>query len=332
MLIRTAYPCISRDVQRRDEIVNIVMIGDSAVGKTTLMMSIYGLMVNGDIGGFRAECRNKQAHNKLTRAYNDFRTDGKYPAATVKMSTYDYDFYSDNDWVMNFSLTDIRGESIHDYNVDDLSEQLRAADAMMLFLNGYDVAKGEDVSDQIDEINILLNNCFIADHKEKLIMIIFSQIDRIDNFSGQTWEMLNDTVSELKKMTDRNPDIAYMAIPTACSLDCMMDLDFTMVTLMLFGYRTEVLQRRQQIEDELESIQKQYGEGIVRFFIDTLGLDLERNKARARYAELQKELPEYDKMVEKFNRLQKFYDDYEVGTSYKIQRRWSSKMEDPFDL
>lgn len=318
--------------------MNIVMIGDSAVGKTTFMMSTYGLMVDGEIEGFRVECKDQQAHNRLVRAYNDFRTEGIYPPATVQMSMYDYDFFSNQDWVMKFSLTDIRGESIHDYDINELSSQLRGADAMMLFINGYDVANGVDVSEQIDDIYILLNNCFTSGDKEKLIMVIFSQMDRIDNLNAQIWNTLNGAVQELQQMADKNPNITYTVIPTACSLDCMMDLDFAMVSLMLFGYRTEVLQRKEKLEKEIASIQQQYGENdgvlrrIGRSLIDPWGLDFERNKARARAAEIQKELPEYNKMVDKFNRLRKFYDDYEVGTSYRVKRRWSSKKEEVWNL
>lgn len=318
--------------------MNIVMIGDSAVGKTTLMMSTYGLMADGEIEGFRVECKNEQVHKKLVRAYNDFRTKGQYPPATVKMDTYNYDFYSNADWVMNFSLTDIRGESIHDYDVKDLSSQLRNADAMMLFLNGYDIANGEDVTEQLDDIYVLLNNCFISDEKEKLIIVIFSQMDRIKNFDSKVWESMNDSVRELKQMEERNSKITYMAIPTACSLDCMMDLDFTMVSLMLFGYYNEVLERKQKLEAELESINEQWGNNdpmlkkAGRFILDAYGLDFQRNKARARAKELEKKLQDFNEMVDKFNRLKKFHDDYEVGTSYKIKRRESSLKENVWDL
>lgn len=316
--------------------MKIVMIGDSAVGKTTFMMSTYGLMREGAIEGFRVQCKNQQADRKLMRAYNDFRSEGVYPPATVQMSSYDYDFYSDNEWVMNFSLTDIRGESIHDYDVNDLSRELRRADAMMLFLNGYDILNGKDVSEQIDDIYILMNNCFASDDRSKILMVIFAQMDRIGQLSGEHLEILNNTVQELKEITDRNDNIFYQMIPTACSLDCMMDLDFAMVTLMLFGYNGDVLRRRRELEDELRSIQQQYGSGIGRevkeFLLETFWQDKERRQARSRYAELEKQIPIYEQMVEKFNRLYKFVDDYEIGTFYRLKRRWTSRQEDPFCL
>ncbi len=316
--------------------MKIVMVGDSAVGKTTFMMSTYGLMREGDIEGFRVQCKNQQADKKLVRAYNDFRTNGTYPPATVQMSSYDYDFYSDGEWVMNFSLTDIRGESIHDYDVNELSKKLREADAMMLFINGYDLLNGGDIEEQIDDIYILLNSCFVTDDRQKALLVIFSQIDRIGDLTSERWEFLNDSVGELKSMADRNENISYQTVPTACSLDCMMDLDYVMVTLMLYGYSVDVLKRHNDLKEEAESISRQFGSGFLRDVkeaaLEFFWMDTERRKARERYAELQKQIPIYEGMVEKFNKLYKFIDDYKLGTSYRIKRRWSSKQEKVFEL
>lgn len=317
--------------------MKIVMIGDSAVGKTTFMMSTYGLMREGQIEGFRVQCRDGQADKRLVRAYQDFRSNGVYPPATVQMSSYEYDFYSDDDWVMHFSLTDIRGESIHDYNVDELSRELREADAVMFFLNGYDIWNGKNVDEQIDDIYILLNNCFVEDDRNKLLMVVFSQMDRIGNgITGEEWETLCKTVDELERMAERSENIMYLALPTACSLDCMMDLDYAMVMLMLFGQTVDLIKRSEAIEEELKSIQKQYGKGFLRSVkevaLETFWIDKERRQARARAAELQKEYEKYQKMVEKFDKLRKFVDEYEMGTYYQLKRRKSSKNEKIFDL
>lgn len=317
--------------------MKIVMIGDSAVGKTTFMMSTYGLMREGRIEGFRVQCRDESADRRLMRAYQDFRSNGVYPPATVQMSSYEYHFYSDDDWVMHFSLTDIRGESIHDYHVDELSRELREADAVMFFLNGYDIWNGKDVDEQIDDIYILLNNCFVEDDRNKLLMVVFSQMDRIGNgITGEEWETLCKTVDELERMAERSENIMYVALPTACSLDCMMDLDYAMVMLMLYGQTVDLIKRSGEIEEELKSIQKQYGKGFLRgvkeVALETFWIDKERRQARARAAELQKEYEKYQKMVEKFDKLRKFVDEYEMGTYYQLKRRKSSKNEKIFDL
>lgn len=316
--------------------MKIVMVGDSAVGKTTFMMSTYGLMYEGEIKGFRVRCKDKRAHNKLENAYQAFRTKGVYPPATVQMHEYEYDFFCDvRDKVMSFNLTDIRGESIHDYDVDELDKKLRDADVMMLFLNGYDIIQGVDVSEQIDDIYILLNNSFSCGDKSKLIMVVFTQMDRVDDNGTNYIDRLLETVKEIKTISDNNPNIRYQPVPTACSLDCMMNLDFTMITMMFFGYETEVLERKTKLENELDRINQLFGvndgilKGIGRGVLDFFGMDEGKNEARRRHAAIQSELKEFEKMVEKFEKLRKYYEDYEIGTYYTIKRRVADDS-DPF--
>lgn len=312
--------------------MRIVMIGDASVGKTTFMMSTYGLMHDGEIEGFKVRCKNKQADRKLMEAYNNFRATGKYPPPTVKMSSYDYDFFSNDDWVMNFTLTDIIGESIHDYDVNELYNMLKKADAVMLFLNAYDLAKGVDIQDSLDDILILLNNGFIGDDRMRMIMVIFSQIDRVEVLDQDCLNQIYDSVSELKEMAEKNDNILFQIVPTACSLDCMMDLDFSMVSLMLIGYSVNVQERYKALERERKSIGEQYGEGIWRTIKHAFGMDPQRERALERYKELEKEIDKYKGMIAKFEKLEKFYDDYEIGTAYSINKSGSGAQDDLFNL
>ena len=57
--------------------MKIVMLGDSAVGKTTLMVSTYGMMSEQSFKGFRVQCTDSRAHDKLVRAYRDFCSRGE---------------------------------------------------------------------------------------------------------------------------------------------------------------------------------------------------------------------------------------------------------------
>lgn len=112
-----------------------------------------------------------------------------------------------------------------------------------------------------------------------------------------------------------------------------MDLDFMMITLMLFGYSTEVVNHMDQLSDERDSIQRQYdgAGGILGTPLDWLGLNPVRNAARERWKVLSKKIDHFqNEMVPKFNALKKFYDDYELFTSYSVKRY--KQKNDPFDL
>ena len=320
--------------------MRIVMVGEAAVGKTTLMTSTYGLMREGRIKGFQIKCKNEQADKKLRNAYDNFRSKGMYPSATVRMSSYEYEFYSNEDWVMDFILTDINGEIIHTTDATAISKlysELKEADAMMLFLSAYDIINGKDIEEQIEDIYTLLNNAFIVDGRQKMIMVVFSQVDKIRGFTNETMKLLESTVQELKTMTDKNEDIVFLTVPTACSVDCMMDLDFTIISLMLIGYYNEVAKRRQVLENELEQIKRLYGEGFFRdakeVFLEFFWKDKERREARKRAIVLEEEIKKYDIMIEKFNKLKEFCENYEMGTYYSIKKAVNSgQYENPFDL
>ena len=179
---------------------------------------------------------------------------------------------------------------------------------------------------------MLLNNGFDVESRKRLLMVLFTQADRLDKFDSDCFSRLFEPISELKKIAERNKNIMFQAFPTACSLECMMDLDFAMVTLMLAGYAVDVQKRQEEIRAEIKAIEEQYGSGFWRYVKHLLGFDKERAKAEKRMAELQKEIPGFEKMIEKFNRLQKFYDEYEIGTFYSIKKNWASVQRKLFDL
>ena len=302
------------------------MIGDNAVGKTTFMMSTYGLMRDG-IQGFKVKCTNQQADKNLYKAYQEFQKYGTYPDPTVQMSSYNYNFYSGRDFVMNFSLTDIRGESIYDIDVSQLHTEIGRSDAVMLFLSAYDIINGVDIEDSIDQLYTHLNNALQVDKRKKLIMVVFTQSDRID-WNTNTYSTLMDSVAELKRIADRNKNLIFTAIPTACAPDCMMDLDFAMASLMLVGYSLEVSVEEERLNAEVKEIKQKWGTGLWGDIKDLFGFNLKRDEARQRLQILQKEeIPKYEKMRKKIEKLKQFYDNYEVGTSYSVKQ-----IEDPFSF
>lgn len=49
----------------------------------------------------------------------------------------------------------------------------------MLFLNGYDLYMGKDMTDDLSLLYPLINTCLNLEKKSKLVMPTFTQIDRI---------------------------------------------------------------------------------------------------------------------------------------------------------
>lgn len=308
--------------------MKITMLGDSGTGKTTFMMTTYGLMAEDGIQGFSVESNDKTLHKKLMKAFGRFRATGEYPDATVQMESYQYAFYIDDQGVLEFQITDIRGESIRDYDTDELRKALRESDVILLFLNGCDLIMGNDVSDSLFDLYPLINSSIDTSRKRVLIMPVFTQMDRLEELSDNFMDILREPIQPLIDNEKHNDNLLLTMVPTACSRDCLMDLDYAIVSMMYFGYLSKVAEYTKALENELESIQAQYGKGLWRDVIDAFGLDFARDAARARARELkEKYIPYYEKMQERAERIKKFIKDYKIGTSYRLKRTNSYMSE-----
>lgn len=311
--------------------MKILMLGDSQVGKTTLMVSTYGMMSSQKFKGFQIKCKDNQAHDKLMMAYQKFCRTGKYPDATSRMEAYDYDFFSNGEWVIHFTLTDIRGESIRDYNTQILRDKIQESDAVMLFFDGRDAIYGTDT--KLEEILLdlmpLLNSSFETDSKERMLMLIYTKIDCIPDFNQEHWERILDFSKRFTDMAQRNQKLTCQIVPTACAPNCMMDLDFMMVSLMLFGYGSELLTHQRKLEAELQTVQEMWGSGFWRELKWwTIG-DKKRKEAVKRAEILSGAVEHFNHvMTPKFQELQKFYDDYQLFTVWNA----SPCCQDPFVL
>ncbi len=320
------------------EKLKILMLGPKETGKTTFMMTTYGLMASEGIQGFTVKSRDEVQHKQLMRAFHGFRRTGEYPAPTVQMANYQYAFYVDGEGILDFELTDMRGESISDYDTNELRRKIQASDVIMLFLNGYNLVNDVDMADELYDLYALINASMRVDEKRVMIMPIFTQMDRLDELTEREFEILKAPVQPLIDAEKENENLWLNLVPTACAPDCLMDLDYAIVLMMFFGYTAKIVERRQEMEAELESIRCQYGESlwrnVVEFidFFEISSVAADRRRARQRAQELQKDIEAYERMTSHLERLQVFLQDYELGTSYRLKRPKYSDLNDPYSL
>lgn len=292
--------------------MKIIMLGSSAVGKTTVMMSTYGMMsTQNQFHGFNIRSQSEQAHKSLVNAYRAFKTKGRYPEATTRMESYEYDFSVDGKKIMSFTLLDIRGESIHDYDNRALLNELTDSDVVMLFFNGEDVMNNEDLEEDYFDLFSLLNTAFASDSKQRMLMPVITQMDRFLPIDDSIVEKLLEFCKPMKQMDDKNDSLSYQMVPTACSRKCMMNLDFLMVQLMLFGYGKDVESKRDALEAEINELKTKWDESLG--ILDLVGLDSKRNNVRKRLKELEPIIEMYDNvMVPIYNKMLQFLKDYDL--------------------
>ena len=292
--------------------MKIVMLGDSAVGKTTVMVMTYGMMSQKrfyDIFSVRSE--NEQIHQRLSNAYQEFRKSSKYPLSTDKMDEYEYSFYVDNKKCMTFTLVDIRGEMIRDYDNPKLLSELGQADVVMLFFNGYDILNDVDIEETRFDLFSLLNTSFGTEDRQRMIMPVITQMDRVIPITDSIKDRLENFTAEIRNMSDKNPNLSYCMIPVACSPKCMMDLDLMMLKLMHFGYQLDIKARYDRIQKEQQSIAEQYATGVWNSIKHFFGMNPERERAIQRAKELQPEIDYYNKVMPPIEaKMKNFIDNY----------------------
>lgn len=119
--------------------MKVLMLGDSQVGKTTYMASMYGFMA--DDKGFNIAATRDADRKALDRLARRVRR-GEYPSRSEFRSEYNFEFrYTADDGdrysLFNFDWIDYRGGAIHQRENDpiaaDLSRYLNEAQALIVF-------------------------------------------------------------------------------------------------------------------------------------------------------------------------------------------------------
>lgn len=300
--------------------MRILMLGDAGTGKTTFMMATYGLMAEEGIQGFSVESNDKTQHRQLMQAFRRFIDAGEYPPPTVRMDSYEYTFYIDDMGVMEFILTDMRGESIYSPDTARLRREIANSDAILLFLNGLDVLTGKDLEQSLFNLLSMINSS-VTLGKQLLFMPIYTHMDLARDIDDELLEQLIEPVRYMADAAKYNDHLEVVIVPTACVPGALMDLDYAILKLMLRGYDANIKEFEKELIDERDAIRHKWHPGSIwHAFLDALDMDNERDEARRRERELNETyIPLYKKMGEYMRRISEYIDGYKLGTCYRVE-------------
>lgn len=313
--------------------MNIMMLGDSGVGKTSFMTCSYGLMRQG-IENFSIDSTTDEQREKFDRLIKNFMDNGTYPAATDKQSTYEFNFFNNDDYVMTFKWTDFKGGTVNydddDEDVKALKRGIKEADAVLLFIEAEKLLNDSDTQMEVMTLHYYLNQCASANNKALTIMPLFTKFDLaiehtddLDNL----WKRLTEPFSELEKLSDLNDNITFAPMPIACAPHCMMHLDWVMLFLMVKGIVLHHLKDSEEIMTKYKRAESEWNEGSA--IADFFGLSDKRDNARRIALELKPKVEMLEKMEKAYERLAEFLNGYEMWESYSVP---TQKKEDIFNL
>lgn len=260
--------------------MKIIMLGDSSVGKTTVLMTSYGFVNRKKpIKGLQFRCSSSQTHELLINSYKRFCTKGEYPESTSRMDTYSFDVSLFNKQNVNLDLVDIRGESIHDYGDSTLIDEISQADGVILFFAGTEILGESEEEEHIFDLYSILNTSLTTDDKPKFVMAVVTKMDILFPISSENQEKLKDFFAPLQTMAEKNDRLTFRMIPVACAPECVMHQDLLILELLRFGLGQELFVRQENINREKETIAALYGAGFVAALKHFFGMNAERAEA-----------------------------------------------------
>lgn len=164
--------------------MKVLMLGHSDAGKTSYMASMYTQMNTNRYIGFGIVANDPTDHQSLFRLGTRLRSAGEYPSPTDVRQEYAFSLTLHGRSVLPFTWVDYRGGALYDSGgsqsqLDTLIEDLREADAVLIFLDGPKLLSpaGDDGVD-VGRLTSILGA--IADHSHPPpVALIVSKADAL---------------------------------------------------------------------------------------------------------------------------------------------------------
>ena len=333
--------------------MKIVMLGNTNVGKTTYMASLYGLMQQ-RIEGFSLKAANNGDGSRLLDLATAISL-GKYPSPTAQRGEYDFSLQYQGKEVLSFCWADYRGGAIREKGESSeqaklLINDLREADGIMMFCDCDALARKDFRSSEIRRMTSLIAQAMQNVENPISLAIILTKTDKVRRIS----EDLIHPFSGLIDIINASDYVLGSLIPIACGtqfINIPMPLLFAlyagvyMQTLAL-AYMVEYLSG---IDDEYRQKSKGFG-GFLRKVGDVLvGNDTDEEIANYALAMAYEKYQELESIKEPVSALSSYIDklpiikqelnikDYaEACSKLKFSQKVSSPVnrmyQDPFDF
>ncbi|BAY66421.1 hypothetical protein NIES22_65600 [Calothrix brevissima NIES-22] len=215
--------------------MKIVMIGNTGVGKTTYMASLYGALQR-EIEGFSLKAVRSDDHSRLSQLAKTIQT-GEYPSMTDQRSEYDFHLRHKAKDVIEFSWADYRGGAITSSTKDEqtnlLISDLKKADGIMMFCDCDALVRNDHRSNQISRMATLVNQALQNVDHIICLAIIFTKVDMVKEISDKHLGCFQGMISAI----NASEYVIGSFVPIACGtqfINVPMPLLFTLYGSIIF--------------------------------------------------------------------------------------------------
>jgi hypothetical protein len=268
--------------------MKIVMIGNTGVGKTTYMASLYGILQQ-QLGGFSLQAINQQDH----RLWLDLATDiakSRYPEKTSQRAEYDFLLQHKGKDIFAFRWSDYRGGAIREASSSEQSQglinDLREADGVIMFC---DIEAKHNKQSEIRRMTVLLTQAMEKLEKPLCLSIVFSKADQITHFG----ENLIRPFEQLITIINASEWVIGSFIPVACG-QYFMNVSLPLLFALYGGAYV-------QAQFTAYAAQETYNQALERYKQSQTfggGLQWLKNKWNAEMTQEEIAIQEYNQAVE----------------------------------
>lgn len=304
------------------ENLKIVELGNSKVGKTTYIASMYGTLQR-SFSRFKLQTVDQQEHNRLLELYGRIKM-GLYPSPTSLRREHDFFLQYWNQNVLHFTWTDYRGEAIWDTSSNDdvqqLLKDLNSVDGIMVFFDANALARNDKkVNDIARRLNYLLGRAFRDLKRPISLVIVLTKVDLIgkEGFNATLLEPLRGLI----EIVEFSNTVLGAIVPVACGtkmINTQMPVIFALQTRVRSIVDT-LNEEYQKYKGEAETFQKTADEenqkagGIRDFFRNLFGETTHEALAQQNYQwakeqqeKAQAKLEEWQPLVNPVNNLNNY--------------------------
>lgn len=234
--------------------MDIVMLGNSAAGKTTYVALMYAVMQEG-VGGFSVRAEDATQNRGLLRTAEAVLT-GHYPDPSDRRSSFDLVLRYDNEDVFPFVWRDYRGGALRERTTDSaqagqLHEDLKAAGGIVVFCDSRklldDPRAGRDVRTLVSHVQRALDDR--ADRITPLV-IALTKADLVDLDDDKIVERLAEPFQPLIEAVGPQPNVLGTIIPISCGPE-PANVVVPVLWTLRFGIVGRALQLRASVEAQI---------------------------------------------------------------------------------
>jgi len=178
--------------------MRIVMLGNSLVGKTTFMASLYGIMQQ-KIEGFSLKTEDAEL-GKTLKAIAQGISNNNYPEPTSVRNEYNFSFQHQGKDIFPFIWSDYRGSAIRNTSDDQQSQELigelKEADGIMMFCDCDSLLNKSSLKakNEIRRMTYLVNQAVENIDRPISLAIVLTKTDKISGFEPRLFKLFEGLI------------------------------------------------------------------------------------------------------------------------------------------